>query len=530
MPHELVCRSDRARWITRKALVPASAAALALLLLSGCASLPRDLKQVPSRAWSRPQETGLGRYFADGAPTDPELSGVQLVDEPAYAFGVRFGLASMAEKTLDLQYYLWKGDLSGRLLLYRVLQAADRGVKVRILIDDIYHAGRDDVYAALDAHPDLELRVFNPFARRGKLRGVNFLTDKRRLNRRMHNKIFLADGAVAILGGRNIGDDYFGLDPDYNFRDLDVLAVGRAAPEAATAFDEYWNSGAAVPIGALRKKPSSGEALDGARRDLSKSLSGKRHLPFDLAMDAVEARRRLAELREDLIWASAEIVVDPLEKFDRVGQSAFVRLGNELRDRVEEELVIQSAYLIPGDDAVANLASMAERGVRVRMLTNSLISNNHLTAHSGYLKYRKDLLRAGVELHELRADAELRAYFRAHESDTEMHAGTHTKAFVIDGRRSLIGSFNMDPRSRDLNSEIGLIVYSPEFAAKVLEYMEIDFDPANSYRVRLTERGKLRWDLETPTGSRVFKKDPGTPVWKRAAARVLSWLPIEKEL
>ncbi|MBT8059448.1 MAG: phospholipase D family protein, partial [Gammaproteobacteria bacterium] len=199
----------------------------ALLLGSGCASLPEDLQQTPSEGWPHPEQTTLGVLIAESAPDDPSLSGVELLSYPEEAFTARFAIAGLAEQTLDMQYYLWKGDLAGQLLLWRALQAADRGVRVRFLIDDIYHSGRDDVYALLDTHPNFELRVFNPMANRGLARNLNFLANKKYLNHRMHNKIFMADNAVAVLGGRNIGNDYFGVDTNANFFDLDVLATGR---------------------------------------------------------------------------------------------------------------------------------------------------------------------------------------------------------------------------------------------------------------------------------------------------------------
>ena len=243
----------------------------AALLLAGCASLPATFDQPYSRAWPHPEQTRMGRFFEDVAAEDPGLSGVRLITDAREAFRVRFGFASLADKTLDLQYYLWKGDLTGQLLLYRALEAADRGVKVRILIDDIFHSGRDKVYGAVDAHANMEVRIFNPAANRSIGRPANFAT-RSKLNHRMHNKIFLVDNAVAILGGRNIGDDYFAIDPKLNFRDLDVLVVGPAARKAGAAYDLYWNSRFAVPITVVLKKPASISDLDDLRDRLKESL------------------------------------------------------------------------------------------------------------------------------------------------------------------------------------------------------------------------------------------------------------------
>jgi putative cardiolipin synthase len=417
------------------------------------------------------------------------------------------------------------------LLLWRVLEAANRGVRVRFLIDDIYHAGRDEAYSLMDTHPNFEVRVFNPIANRGAARNLNFLANKRRLNHRMHNKIFLADNAVAVLGGRNIGNDYFGVDTKANFFDLDVLTVGRAAIEAGAAFDEYWNSTLAVPISVLHDEIYTQEDLDAARQGLKASLEQLDAMPYAVAMQAEETLENLRNWRDQLHWTEAHVEVDPLERFDGQGESAIVEFAAERIADIDTELVVESAYFIPSQEGLDNMKAFVERGVRVRLLTNSLMSNNHITAHSGYMKYRKAILETGAELHELRADAALREHFEAFQDDDEVPAGIHTKAFVIDREQALIGSFNFDPRSRDLNSEIGLVVTSEEFAREVIEVMDRDFDPQNSYRLFLNEDGKLRWELQNPDGSiTIYKHDPGASIWRRMGARMLSWLPIEQEL
>ncbi|MDH3787804.1 MAG: phospholipase D family protein [Xanthomonadales bacterium] len=505
--------------------------AVMLVWLGGCATLPDDLQQSPSQGYAHPEETLLGRFANEKAPEDKTLSGVKLLADPGDAFKARFAIAGFAEKTLDMQYYLWKGDLAGQLLFWRALEAADRGVKVRFLIDDIYHSGRDKSYALFDTHPNVEVRVFNPMANRTVGRNLNFVINKRHLNHRMHNKIFMADNAVAVLGGRNIGNDYFGVDTQANFFDLDVLTVGKGATEAGAAFDEYWNSRYAVPIMTLHKKTYTREDLEEQRKQLRESLHNLDALPYALNFETSETLEELRRWRDDLIWAEAHVVVDPLERFEGQGESALIEFTEEWVDEIDVEFLAESAYLIPSKQGLENIRAMSDRGVRVRLLTNSLMSNNHLTAHSGYMKYRKAILEAGAELHELRADAALRDHFRANRKNSEVPAGIHTKSFVIDGQQALIGSFNFDPRSRDLNSEIGLVVSNREFAHQVVEQMNRDFHPENSYRLFLNENGKLRWEITNPDGSAtIFKHDPGASIWKRTGARILSWLPIEKEL
>jgi len=500
-------------------------------LVSACASLPTNFEQAHGEAWPRPEETFLGGFFADPVGDLAGLSRVYLLDDPREAFRARYGATALAERTLDLQYYLWKGDLAGNVLFAQALAAADRGVAVRLLIDDIYHSGRDEVYAAADAHPRIEIRVFNPMGNRGAGRNANFMLNKRKLNHRMHNKIFLVDNALAVLGGRNIGDDYFAIDPKLNFRDLDVLAVGSAAKQAGVAYDMYWNSPWAVPVTALLKKPVAGDALSRLRDELTDVLDQTDAVPYPVPADDEARRKVLAELADDMVWAEADVIVDPLERFSDAAESEFVRLGQAVFDNVEHEIVAQTAYLIPTDESIENLTELTANGIRVRILTNSLMSNNHMTVHSHYRKYRKKLIAAGVELHELRADAELLEHFKKVENRVaDSDAGLHTKAFVFDRRYSLIGSYNMDPRSRIWNSEIGLLVDSEEFASRVMAAMEEDFDPANSYRVTLDEDNKLRWTGSGASGPVEWTREPGAGFWRRLSVRLIGWIPIENEL
>ena len=507
---------------------------LVFVTLTGCASIPSDFEQIPSRSWQEPERTRLGGFFDDFAPDDASLSGVRLLSNPREAFLARFGFADLAEHTLDLQYYLWNGDLTGKLLIYRALQAADRGVKVRLLIDDIYHTGRDISYETLDSHPNMEVRIFNPIGNRGAGRWANFVYRKGKLNHRMHNKIFLVDSAVAILGGRNIGDDYFGVNADHNFRDLDVLAVGPAAKDAGEAFDTYWNSPAAVPISALVKKPVADDALDRGRKELEASLDTLVVLPYKVPVDREKTLAALIELAHEMEWAETEIIIDSLERFQGGSESVFTELSNRLLADARDEILIETAYLIPSKEGIAVTATATERGVRVRILTNSLKSNNHSTVHAHYKKYRKRMIEAGIELHEFRPDPALLEYFKEQEDDARIedsHAGIHTKSFVVDGRISLIGSYNMDPRSRIWNSEIGLLITSASFGAKVAAFLESGLDPANSYRVTISEKGKLQWTTEGPDGEPVvWEKEPNSKGWDRFKLNIMKAIPMESEL
>jgi len=504
------------------------------LVLAGCASIPQDFEQQTSYSWAAPEETAMGAFFEQFTPADPTLSGVRLISDPREAFLARYGFAGQAQKTLDLQYYLWKGDNTGRLLLYRAFQVADRGVKVRILIDDIYHSGRDHNYAVIDLHPNVQIRVFNPIGNRGVAKNINYAVNKSRLNYRMHNKIFLVDGAVAILGGRNIGDDYFGINPSLNFADLDVLAVGPVAREAGESFDTYWNSPYAVPIEALLDEPPPEYSLREMRAELESELeSFFGEIPYAMPAHGAELEEILTELANELTWAPVEIIIDPLDRFEGGETSAFVILGEQLLDDLENEVIIQTAYLIPDEEGIEAIRKQTAQGKTFRIMTNSLLSNNHISVHAFYMKHRKALLEAGVELYEFRADNALIEHYKAMDADnliSESHAGMHTKAFVVDGKISMIGSYNMDPRSRIWNSEIGLLIHSEEFAAKVLEDMNVEFEPENAFRLDLDEQGKLFWTGTGPDGEETWTHDPGASSWKRMTARIISWLPIENEL
>lgn len=502
-----------------------------LLLLTGCASAPLIEHETRQAAHPKPEETPIGAYFADAGADEPDKSGILLLDDPREAFKARFMLAKRATRTLDMQYYLWKGDLAGRLLLWSALDAADRGVKVRLLIDDIYHSGRDDVYRQIAMHPNFDVRIFNPMKHRRAGRNLNYVLNRAELNHRMHNKIFLVDNAATVMGGRNIGNDYFGVDPSLNFHDLDVLAVGPVAKEAGAAFDMYWNSRYAVPIERLNDKTHSKAAVTEARAALDKYLDDELGaLPYRVPADPEAITAELDRLSARLTWARARVVVDPLDRFSG-GDSALAALVAEIEHAADEVITVQTAYLIPSDETIAGIERLTNRGVRIRMMTNSLMSNNHVSVHGHYAKHRDDLLEAGAELYEARADDALLDHYRQQDERlSSSHSGMHTKAFVVDDDLSIIGSYNMDPRSRIWNSEISLVVYGEEFGRKVLDVMEERFAPENAYRVFMNDDGKIRWRLDCDGCTEQWTKDPESSFWKRFAAGFIGMIPIGNEL
>jgi putative cardiolipin synthase len=497
-----------------------------VLLAAGCASLPHDVERTPSTSFDRPLETTIGRFFEPSIEAHPGHSGFRVVRQSREAFTVRVGLADMAERSLDLQYYIWEDDATGQVLIAKIIAAANRGVRVRILLDDNNFQGRDYGLAAVDAHPNIEVRVFNPFAHRG-MHVFDFMTSFNRVNRRMHNKVVIADGAIAVIGGRNIGDHYFGVNTDANFRDLDLAMVGPIVREAAHTFDEYWNSEFSYPIGKLHEHEYTDAELAALSASVRKELA-EHPYPYPVDQDVRDALSDVGRIRSELIWASGRIVADDPVRLDagaRVTRDTLL----EWLNGTERELLIESAYFVPLEYGVAGLASAVDRGVRVRVLTNSLASNDVAAAHAGYEKYRKPLLESGVDVYELRPDAgQVRKEWSVVGGSSI--AALHTKALVVDRRSTFVGSFNLDPRSANINTEVGLLVDSPELASEVASYLDEGVEPDNAYRVTLDEGGRTRWSTTVDGQESTFDHEPQTSAWKRFIADVMRVLPVESQL
>ncbi|MGV6827498.1 MAG: phospholipase D family protein [bacterium] len=497
---------------------------ITLLMLGGCAGLPENYTKTHSVAFNQPESTFLGRFFDEHGDQNPGKSGFAPMQNSRHAFTTRIGMTEMAQRSLDLQYYIWKGDTTGRVLVQRVVQAADRGVKVRILIDDINNTGRDAAVAALDAHPNIEIRVFNPFASRG-FRGLEMIADFGRINHRMHNKIMIADNALAVVGGRNIGDHYFGVGTDSNFRDLDVAAVGPIVKDISSTFDYFWNSDWAVPISVITSKPATEKQLREVVIGLDQKIAEAEY-PFPLDADVNLLRSEFKTIRDEFfVWARGGVVWDNPDDINDVGANDIVQALKQKAGHIDRELLIESAYFVPAGDGVANAREMVERGVRVRVLTNSMASNDVLPAHAGYAKYRKPLLEAGVELYELRPDS---GYLRKNWIG-ESKSALHTKAMVFDRESAFIGSFNLDPRSAVINTEIGIYIESPEFAQKIVDYLDEGVQPAISYRLSL-EDGDLRWDGQKDGQPVNYNTDPDTSLFARFLSGLIGLLPIESQL
>jgi putative cardiolipin synthase len=418
-------------------------------------------------------------------------------------------MVDTAERSLDMLYYLWYGDSGGLLLLEHVIQAAERGVRVRIVVDDALFIKGKKGLADLDAHPNIEIRIFNPWASKGVGRAFETAGRMKKLNHRMHNKLLIADGVMTILGGRNIGDHYFGLNHKYNFHDLDVIAIGGEAAEASEIFDHFWNSEQVLPASAFVDDPSWDE-INATRTEELERLRETGDL-VDFPFDRRDWSEDLSALVDRMSSGTSTVEYDRLAPDGPAPtRDGVVRLA-EVVEQARSEVLIVNAYIIPGDRMMQILRDATERGVRVRMLTNSLASNDVPAVTAKYKKYRKPLLEAGVELYEFRAHPEIQPGTIDTAPVVAKFAGLHTKAAVIDRETVYIGSLNLDPRSIRINTEMGMIITSRGLAEKVAEIAERDMGPSNSWRLGLDEKGKLFWE----SSAGVVTRQPAQNGWQR---------------
>jgi putative cardiolipin synthase len=499
-----------------------------LLVFAGCAPRPSSLPKPVSIALNAPPLTGLSGELERAAAAHPGKSGFAVIPNNRAAFTDRVALADFAQKTLDVQYYIWSADTIGRILGDHVIQAAERGVRVRCLIDDANLKNPDSALAALAAHPNIEVRLFHPGWFRSQ-HMADLLLDFGRFNHRMHNKTMVMDNSCAIIGGRNIADEYFGLNDEFNLRDLDIVAAGPIVRKVSAVFDEFWNSDGAVPIEHLAKDRQTIADFRRQAAYLREHTQAERY-PFPLALDLREIGNHLTEIKQGFIWARGEVFHNSYDSLGHPGQGETVlqKLHREL-SAAQREVHFEAAYYVMRRRGIEFGRRMVDRGVKIRVLTNSLATNDVGAAQAGYAKTRDTLLRGGVELYELRPDA------AALVSQVAPHArqartGVHTKALVIDGKKTFVGSYNLDPRSADINSEIGLLVDSEEFAKRVDAYLDQGTRPENSYRVTLDGRGGLQWKTTVDGEQRVWHHDPETTAWQRLTNYLIGLLPIQDQL
>lgn len=519
-------------------------ALIVALLAGGCASLPPgfDAPKPVSRALETPGETRLGAAFDVGGGRYAGRSAFRLLPSGLDGLLVRIQMADAAERTLDVQYYIYRQDETSNLLSEALLRAADRGVRVRVLVDD-HGAVRKNVVLALDAHPQIEVRLFNPFTYRGDnhfLRYLELVMRGPQLKYRMHNKLMVADNAVALIGGRNVGNEYFQASPEFEFGDYDLFSAGPVARELSRTFDDYWASGLSVPVSTFESHRVTPEQLDRLRealREYREALRDTEH------MQRLASGAPLAPMMagQGLIRAHAEVVCDTPRKAiagpDRVvtswlENSAVVRAGAQTR----KELLLVSPYVVPADAGMRFLLDLRRRDVSIRVLTNSLEATDVAAAHAGYARYRPALLAEGIALYEARATlAETRGSGTPLASGSSGRFSLHAKALVFDRDKVLIGAMNYDKRSLEFNTELGLVVHSPELARQVVRQFDSIANPANSYEVASDHNGnggpmsppRLLW--RTEQDGRLVKLDvePVRSPWQRVMVDLLLALPLD---
>ncbi len=486
----------------------------------GCSTLRLDAARPESHAIAPTHDTFLGRAYLSPYPAGE--SGARLLASGIEAFVLRAALAETAQRTLDMQYYVVAQDATATLLLYRALLAAQRGVRVRLLLDDIGAAGRDFDLATLAAHPNMQIRIFNPFLRRGPLglsRLFEFIGDSERLNRRMHNKLWIADNAVAVIGGRNLGDAYFAAQGEGDFADLDVLTAGPVVAQASSSFDAYWNSEWAAPISAFVDAAPGSREFDEAVAKLAAHAARFRATEYAQALRSTDLGRELREGRMQFISARASVVDDPPGKLDRSAPADAGRVFNRLRPLVEaaeHEVLLVTPYFVPSARGIDLLCALKQRGVSVRVLTNSLASTDVPAVHSGYARYRPHLLACGVQLYELKPNPTRSTHARAGFSSG---ASLHAKALAVDRKVVVVGSMNLDPRSRLSNTEIAVTLESPELGAQLATMFQDATAPDQAYDVRLSEPGNpdapLLWLGREGDQAVRYTDEPGASWWRR---------------
>jgi len=490
---------------------PIGLLAVAVLLISGCASLPPHVVKSHTEALPYPETTSLGRIIA-AEEAGKNMSGIRLLTSGEEALGDLIALADHAERTLDIQYYIIQQDDSARILLHHVRLAADRGVRVRVLVDDLNTAGEDRHFMHLSEHVNVEVRVFNPFPGGRHATWSRFLAsagDIGRINHRMHNKLFVADNALAITGGRNIGDQYFTRDQHNNFIDLDVVAAGAIVPELSASFDAFWNSKFAYPIASVAEPVNAEPASPPPDGDSASA----NWLEGELQSGTVH-----------LTWVPATVLADrPAKIASETSPDEEVTIANNivaLMRSAKQELIVISPYFVPGHDGVATFAQLASEGVHIRILTNSLASTDSPLVHNGYSHYRVALLKLGVELSEVRPKlGQKRARFHPFRSST---ASLHAKALVIDQKTVFIGSLNMDARSAYTNSELGLVIRSGEIARQVTSLLD-DISADGSYRLRLVDHNdKIEWSSGEAGSEKTWYIDPETTRLQRFSLKAVA--------
>jgi cardiolipin synthase C len=529
---------------------------LLLVHLTGCATIPFDYPRPISSALYLPEATVLGREIQPQVVKHLGASGFYLMPSGLEAFLARVLLIDAAEKTLDLQYYIFQADLTGKFVLDRILAAAERGVRVRLLLDDWRETPKMDWWLTMmEIYPNIEVRVFNPLGglRSNPLnRPLQVLFGPQRLRARMHNKAFIVDNSVAIVGGRNIADEYFGASSDIHFRDLDVMAVGPIARQASAVFDDYWNCVLSIPLKAIVSHQPAAADLEKARRALATERDSLKNSTYGVKMKGSDFLKRAETGKLPFVWAPAEVLSDsPLKVIDPGGPAHPAKMARQIRgflESAQKEMLMVSPYLVPGEAGVRWFQKMRNRGVTVKIITNSLASTDSAVAQFGYMRYRKALLRTGVDLFELRARPGQRRTEdepRGAEdfgqsgsggsgglagSGSSSQGALHAKILILDRQAVFVGSFNLDPRSARFDTQNGLIIHSPELAEQAAALFAKDASPARTYRVTLTRDDDLVWVTAENGREKRYYREPMSGFWRRLSGRFFYLLIPESML
>ena len=494
---------------------------LLTVVFTGCSTVPFDEPKPYSKTITDTTDTRLGKGVSKWVDAHDGLSGFYPLSNGMDSLGVRLRLAEVAEKSIDLQYFLMKNDTAGLVMMNALLKAADRGVRVRFLLDDIFTTAPDRGLLLINQHPNIEVRLFNPISRRG-FSSLNFVGDFKQANRRMHNKSFTVDNQISVVGGRNIADEYFDLKTESVFIDFDVVTMGPIAADISMSFDEYWNHSRAVPIDRIAANKTN-EDIETVRADIAEEFNGIYDTVYSQALESQLLQDLIADRRR-IFPAEARVISDSPDKLINEISEEQMRLATDLREvllSAEKEIIFISPYYVPGKGGVELVRHLVDKGIHVVILTNSLASNNHVPVHGGYARYRKDVIKAGAELYEARANAarELKGTDEGPDTMT-----LHTKAFIIDRRYLFVGSLNLDPRSIEINAEMGLLIDS----AELIEYIAPDPGARLSkmaYRVLLNEDGELEWHGLVNGEEVIETREPGTSSWLRFKAWLLRLAP-----
>ena len=508
------------------------------ITVTGCSTLPKHkIESIPETTLQvDTAQTTLAQIIQPLQEQHPDLTGYLVLFEPLEALATRLSLIDKAEKRLDLQYYIWDNDKVGSLALHALIRAADRGVKIRLLIDDNNAKSTEGIFLALAQHPNIEVKLFNPYRFR-KYRALDMILDLKRINRRMHNKSFIADHQVALIGGRNMTNQYYNVSDNYQFSDVDVMLVGTAVKDISHSFDEYWSHEYAYKVQEVVNQSAHHLSYESLKRQLDehyKRVTVQNYLDLTSNSQAIDS---LMSRDIPLDWVKAEVVKDSPDKIKSKAKKK-EHLNFQLIQHLEQpekNVDLISAYFVPEKKGAKMLTDLAKDGVKVRVLTNSFKANDVAVVHAFYGKYRQNLLEHGVQLYEFlpalnKNDLDKNTEDLAKKAKVSIkglsRSSLHAKLMALDEKQVFIGSFNFDPRSAYLNTEIGVLLNSPPLAQAVHTTMDENLSKY-AYKLVLDANKKITWQRQTPQGPVIYTKEPRMKWWQRAGIKMLSWLPIE---